>query len=400
MKKQPTVLCLSSAYKGVAMIQELKRLGCRVLLIIPQKFADEAWPLDSIDERFIMPNMLDISHVVNAVSYLARSEAIDWVQPLDDYEVDTAATVREHLRLPGMGESATRYFRDKLAMRMRAREVGIAVPEFTATFPHIHVTEFLERVPGPWLLKPRSEAGAMGIKKCETPEEVWRWIHELGDQQSRFLLEQFVPSDVFHADSVVWDGEIKFVTVSGYGKPPLTVSHGGGVFTTRTLDPKDADAQAITAMNADVIRALGLQRGVTHIEFLKSQSDGTLRFLEAAARVGGANISDMIEYGTGINLWSEWARIVVAGLRGEIYALPKLLNQYAGVAICLAKQEHPDLSAYNDAEIVWRLNKPYHAGLIVRSPDASRVHTLLDQYAERFAQDFVNWLPPLETGRE
>jgi len=69
---------------------------------------------------------------------------------------------------------------------------------------------------------------------------------------------------------------------------------------------------------------------------------------------------------------------------------------YAGVINCLARQEWPDTSAYSDPEVVWRLKKQYHAGLIVASPDAGRVQLLLDSYSRRFAEDFLAVAPPLE----
>ena len=177
----------------------------------------------------------------------------------------------------------------------------------------------------------------MGIKKCENAEQVWRLLDDLGDNQSNYLLEQFVPSDVFHVDSVVWHGEIVFSAANAYGKPPLAVSHGGGVFTTRILNDDDAQTKALKAMNEHVLKTLGLVNGVAHAEYLRGVQDGQLRFLECAARVGGANISDMIEHGTGINPWTEWARIELAQLRGEDYVLPTVRKDYSGILVCLSK---------------------------------------------------------------
>jgi hypothetical protein len=56
--------------------------------------------------------------------------------------------------------------------------------------------------------------------------------------------------------------------------------------------------------------------------------------------------------------------------------------------ISLARQERPDMSAYNDPEIVHRLHRHHHAGLIVRSESAERVEQLLDEYGRRFLTDF------------
>lgn len=397
-----TVLCISSAVKGQRLIQELKRQGCRVFLLTEERWHDDDWPHESLDGIHFMHSMANRAHVINAASYMARGLKFDLIIPLDEYEVETAGVLREHFQMPGMLASEAQPFNDKLAMRVRARAAGIPVPDFTAVFHYDTLREWMENVPAPWLLKPRHEAGAMGIKRCENGDDVWRWLNELGDQQSFRLLEKFMPSDVFHVDTIVWRGEIQFAAVSAYGKPPLAVSHSGGVFTTRLLDRHSPEAIAAREMNAQVIRALGGDHftGVVHAEYLRTLETKQWLFLEAAARVGGANISDMIEHGTGVNPWVEWARMELAKVRGENYTLPALREDYAGILVCLARQEHPDLSAYNDAEIAWRMNKKYHAGLIVVSADAARVQALLDSYAQRFSEDFLTRATPMETGRQ
>ncbi len=69
-------------------------------------------------------------------------------------------------------------------------------------------------------------------------------------------------------------------------------------------------------------------------------------------------------------------------------------QDYAGLLISLARQEHPDTSAYNDPEVVWRLVQDHHAGLIVKSPSAARVRELLSAYEPRFTEDFYAYQPP------
>jgi biotin carboxylase len=213
----------------------------------------------------------------------------------------------------------------------------------------------------------------------------------LGDRQSSYLIEQFIPGDIFHVDSIISDREPLFTAVSKYGKPPMEVAHGGGVFMTRTIPRRSPDAQALVSLDHELLRTLGLVRGVTHTEFIKG-GDGRFYFLETAARVGGANIAEVVEAATGVNLWREWARIEVAGEHGR-YELPDVREDYAGIVISLARQECPDTSAYDDPEIVFRLNKRHHAGLLVASHDPARVDQLLDSYVRRFLQDFSATLP-------
>ncbi len=392
MGRDGTILCMASYLKGEEFLREAKRQGWRVLLLTLEKLRDEAWPRESVDELFFMPDLTRRDDVVRAVSYLARTHRIDRIVPLDEFDMEMAAAVREHLRAPGMGETTARYVRDKLAMRLRARERGISVPEFTGVFNHDALREYMARVPPPWLLKPRSAASAIGIKRVAAPGELWPLLETLGDEAAFHLLEQFVPGDIFHVDSIVSEREVLFAVAYAYGQPPMRVSHEGGVFTTRGLEWGAPDETTLQSLNRKLVEAFGLVRGVTHAEFIKDE-EGRLFFLEIAARVGGAHIVEVVAAATGINLWAEWARIETATPERP-YRLPEHRRSYAGSVISLARQEWPDTSAYDDPEIVWRLGKRHHAGLIVASHDPERVRELLDRYARRFQEDFTASLPP------
>ncbi|GAB5519870.1 MAG: ATPase [Rhodothermales bacterium] len=390
-----TILCIASYFKGGAFLEECKRQGCRVLLVTSDKSEHDPWPWDSIDDVFYVPGDRDRWHVpdlVKSVSYLARTEVIDRIVALDDFDVEKGGALREHLRVPGMGDTRTRYFRDKLAMRVQARDEGIPVPPFVHVLNHAKIYAYTEQVPAPWVLKPRSQASAMGIKKVHSADQLWPLIEEMGDEQSFFLLEQFVPGDIYHVDSVVYDHEVVFARASRYLDTPMSVAQDGGIFRSQTVEYGTAEEEALLAMNADVMKAMGLWRGVSHTEFIRAHADGQFYFLETSSRVGGANIAEMVEAASGVNLWQEWARIETLP-RGQAYEAPETRQHHAGIIVSLARQEHPDTSAYNDAEIIWRMDKKNHAGLIVQSESHARVKDLLDGYTERFYADFHASVP-------
>src|SRR5580692_7079136 len=394
-RRRLTFLCITTYEKGQEFMRECKRQGCRVLLLTAEKLRDADWPRESLDDTFYLPAEIALADIVSAVTHLARNHKLDRIIALDEYDMETAATLREHLRIPGMGLTTMRYFRDKLAMRMRALDRDVRVPDFVPVVNHADIRYYLDHVPGPWVLKPRQEASAIGIKKIHAAEELWPLLEQLGDRQSSYLLEKFLPGNVYHVDSVVSENEVVFANVSKYGKPPMNVAQGGGIFTTFTVPRGGADDAALRAINRDLIAALGLVRGVAHAEFIHAYADGEFYFLECAARVGGAYISEMVEAATGINLWREWARIEVVGGNGS-YQLPAVREEYAGVILSLARQENPDTSAYNDPEVFTRIKKHHHAGLILRSTNPERIRPLLENYAIRFAEDFLAVEPPRE----
>ncbi len=387
-KKQLTVLCLASYEKGFDFLTECKNQGNRVLLVTSEKLKDVSWPRESIDEIFYMPESetgWDMESLSMSVSYIARNEDINRIIALDDFDVEKGAKLREHLRVAGMGDTTARYFRDKLAMRKKAADDKISIPNFVHVLNHNKINEFLDSNQPPYILKPRSQAGAIGIKKLYNKDEAWEAINSLGDEQSYYLIEAFVEGNIFHVDSIIYNHEIKFAQLHEYALPPFEVAHEGRVFCSRTVKKGSSDEKNLIEINKKVIKSLGLKKGVSHTEFIKGK-DGKFYFLETSARVGGANIANLVEETTGINLWKEWAKLENLN-DSEKYVLPKLNRKYGAIIISLAKQQKPDLSSY-DENVVWKLNKEYHAGLIVASKNYKKMFEVSNKYIEKFYSDF------------
>ena len=403
-----TILCIATYFKGEAYLRECKAAGCTVLLLTVDSLADAAWPREAIDEVHTIRRDASEADIRRRVDAIALRHRLDRVAALDDFDVETAAAVREHLQVPGMGRTAAAGFRDKLAMRIRARAMALPVPEFSPVFNDQELHEFTGRVPAPWVLKPRSSAAAIGIKKVSTRDELWRALEAAGDARSNGLLEQFVPGDVYHVDSIVWDGRVVFAVAFKYGRPPMEVSHQGGLFITRRLPDESEEGRALLDANRRLQEGLGLGRGVSHTEFIRAdrrvrlppdrdtaRGSGGFVFLETSARVGGAYIVDTIEAATGVNLWREWARVDIAGERGT-YAVPPHRNDYAGIVLSLARQEAPDMSAYTDPEIVTIIRRSYHAGVVFSAPDPQRIEAIIADYTPRFYRDFFATAPAPE----
>ncbi|MGL6076980.1 MAG: ATP-grasp domain-containing protein [Fimbriiglobus sp.] len=392
----PTMLCLASYFKGHRFLEEAKHAGSTVYLLTVEKLLKEAWPRQAIDEVYAVPDFADRKKLIHAVAYLMRTKRIDLIVALDDFDVEVAGCLRDHFRFPGHGDSTARFFRDKLAMRAKAKEIGVRIPEFTRISHHADVTAFLDRVPGPWLVKPRGEASAAGIRKCQTKDEVWARIHELGDEQSYHLVEEMVPGDLFHVDSLCENGKVIFAEVNAYWRPLLDVYQGGGVYATRTLRRDSADVKALQTINAKLLEGFGLGNGASHTEFMKAHRDGEFYFIETSCRVGGAETATMVEAATGVNLWGEWAKLEVARTVPG-YKLPPQKARYGGVVISLANSEHPDTSAFSDPEILHRLNMKNHIGFVLVSDSPDRIETLLTQYIERIRQHHHAILPAADS---
>ena len=419
---EQTILCVASFFKGNDFIRECKRNGARVVLLTREKLLASDWARESIDDLVAIPGKTSVQSYLTAATHLARHRRVSHVVALEEYDIVTAAHIREHLSVAGMGVTTARCFQDKLAMRARARDLGIPQPDFVPLINFEAIAEFMKRTSAPWMLKPRIGASAMGIRKLEEPDAVWGTIAELDaraefQERSAFhLLEHFIPGDVYHVDSLVAGGKILFANVERYGAPPFDVSHFGGVNLSHTAKRGSKVQRQLLALNKKLLNGFGFERGVTHAEFIHrtdaeeidrgetsksgrspntAPSNNQLYFLEVAARVGGAYTPDTIAAATGVNLWREWAKIELAK-PDRPYSLPPTRQEYGGIAVSLARQECPSTASYTDPEIVYRVNKPWHVGLIVGSPDYDRVLELLAQYTRRFSEEFTAVAPPEE----
>jgi len=394
------VLCLATFFKGNEFLRECRRRGSRVVLLTREKLLGEPWAREALEDLVAVSDPEGCSgSYLEAARALARRHRVRRVVALEEYDVLTAALVREELSVPGAGYTVARRFQDKLTMRAAARAAGLNVPDFVHLLNGAEVADFLRRVPPPWVLKPRKGASAMGVRLLSEEDEVWRAAAELDsrgrpdERAPQHLLEAYVAGEVFHVDALTAGGRVRFACASVYGEPPLDVATRGGVSTSRTVRRGSAVERLLLAANRKLLRGFGLRDGVTHAEFIRCATRGRVYLLEVAARVGGAHTAELVEAATGVNLWREWARVETATAANP-YEPPAARRDYGGIAISLSRQERPDTSAFDDEEIVFRVDKPWHAGLVVSSPSYERVAGLLADYEQRFAATFLAVAPP------
>lgn len=383
------------AGKGERSLQTFRDLGCRITLLSRSELQDKPWPRHLVDEVFFVNDFRNGRDVLNAISYLHQDRDFEIVAPLDEYAVGTCARVRAHLGCPGLCEGTARKVRDKLTMRTVAQAAGIPVPDFSGFNNKARIARLLEESKGPWLVKPRAAGGAVRIQKLLTPDEVWNQYENLGDQRSHHLIEKYLPSRVFHVDTVIHQGKVLLEVPGEYTTPPFDVWHGGGVFGARTVERKSQLCRDLLALNRKVLEVVGVKNGVNHAEYLLH--DNQVYFLEIAARVPGSNLDQLTTASTGIDLYAEIAKIQYCGLTGTPYKLAKFQYKEAGLVQCLAQQESPPLRGLEDlAEVTWTWGRDYHIGVAFASSKFQRVVELTDLVLDKFRQENLAVLPASE----
>ena len=363
-------LCIASRARGHQFLVQCAEMGLRPTLLTLESLRDHDWPREALEDLATMPAGLTEEQILNTITWMARGREFHRMIAFDEADLQVAARLREHLRVPGMGITTAGYYRDLLAMRVSARDSGFAIPAFCRVLNYDELRVFIERVPGPWLLRPRAPHGAGHDLAVESPEQLWHVLDELGDQQSYYVLEEPLAGERFTVESILSDCRVVFSVVLRHLELP------GGIRRIETVDRTSRECAELTALNGNLAPSLGMVRGLTQASFVRSGPGAPYRFDRILAGVGAEGVDQVVEAASGLNLWREWARMEMAHLHGEAYQRSDW-SGHAAAALDwpagLLAADTPELAA---RELASRVQIADREWALWRSPRFDRVQEL------------------------
>ena len=225
------------------------------------------------------------------------------------------AQVREHLGIAGMDAATAHNFRDKAQMKSVLRAAGVPCARHRLADSAAAVAGFAREVGFPLVVKPPAGAGAKSTFRLDDLDDLRVWLEAAPPEPDRLaLLEEFLTGEEGSYDSVMVDGQIVWDSVSSYLPTPLEVLRNPWIQWI-VLMPRDIggpEYNGIRAIAPTALRALGLQSGLTHMEWFR-RPDGTVAVSEVAVRPPGAQITSMLCYAHDFDLYTAWSRLMVEG---------------------------------------------------------------------------------------
>lgn len=209
----------------------------------------------------------------------------DRVVALSEYDLMTAALLRQAWHIPGPTPDQTRLVTDKIAMKAAVSAAGIRRPGYLAT-------PFMEEPSwhGPTVLKPRSGASSSGVRVFDTPQAAMKQAQP--DEE----IEEWVAGDILHIDGVIAPGlGLIGLQASRYLGTCLAYVSGEPLGSVQVDGPSD-----LAEWTSRCLAAVGLESGPFHLEAIESPHG--LTFLEIGARVGGADVTTAHRLTTGVDL--------------------------------------------------------------------------------------------------
>jgi len=225
------------------------------------------------------------------------------------------AQVREHLGIPGIGVTTAGNFRDKAQMKSALRAAGVPCARHRLADSAAVAAGFAAEVGFPLVVKPPAGAGAKSTFRLDDAGDLRAWLDAAPPSPDRLaLLEEFLTGEEGSYDSVMISGQIVWDSVSSYLPTPLEVLRNPWI-QWMVLMPRDVGGPEYAGIRAIVptaLRALGLDTGLTHLEWFR-RPDGSVAVSEVAVRPPGGQITSMLCYAHDFDLYGAWAELMVHG---------------------------------------------------------------------------------------
>ncbi len=315
-RSQMRVVFLSPSYPAnmVHFTRGLAEMGARVYGV--GDVARGSLPHDVkpyLHDYLEVPRITDEGDVADRVSNWLRGTTVDRV--LSNWEplVLLAARLRERWGIPGMSVDTVRGFRDKQLMKERVRAAGLRVPRSRRVRSVRDAWAAAEEIGFPLVVKPIAGAGSADTYAVRSAAELTQVLPRLRDVPEA-ICEEYVEGEELTFDTVSIGGRPAFEHVMAYLPKPLEARtlewvSPIGIGVRDLSQPK---LQAGITLGRNVLRALGMGDGFTHMEWYLTPS-GEAVFGEIGCRPGGASLVDQMNYTCDIDLYREWARVSLYG---------------------------------------------------------------------------------------
>ena len=223
------------------------------------------------------------------------------------------AKARETLGLTGLNAEAARNFRDKARMKEVMSEAGLPCARHVLAESPGQAIAFAEMTGFPLVAKPPAGAGGKGTFRLDSLQDLHSLLNRYTPSGMQpVLLEEFVSGTEHSFDSIVINGKSVWHSISRYMPAPLQVMENPWiqwcVFLPREIDGEEFASIRYAGFKA--VKALGLQTGLSHMEWFRLQGD-RIAISEVGARPPGAQITSLLSWAHDVDFYRAWPRLMI-----------------------------------------------------------------------------------------
>lgn len=223
--------------------------------------------------------------------------------------------LRDEFGIAGMGAAAARNFRDKGVMKSVLRAHGLPCARHGVARSAEEAAAAARAIGYPLVAKPTEGSGARGTYRLDDEGDLAACLRSMPPSAERpMVLEEFVVGNEHSFDSISLGGRIVWYSTNDYLPGALEVLREPWIQWCVLLprEVEDPRYEAIRAVAQDALTALGMDTGMSHMEWFH-RPDGSVAISEVGARPPGARFVNLISWAHDFDLFAEWARVVVHG---------------------------------------------------------------------------------------
>jgi biotin carboxylase len=341
-----------------------------------------------------VPALLDELGAAETIAASVQGK-VDRIESLWEPTVLLAARLRERLGIEGMPRDTVLGFRDKQLMKERVAKSGVRVPQSHRARTRAEVMEAARAIGFPVVLKPIAGAGSADTHRCDDLAALESALGASG-HVAEAIVEEFIDGRELTYDAISIDGVQVFESVTEYHPKPIIARNEQWISPAQITfrDPLVAELAGGIELGRAALRALGMGTGFTHLEWY-SKPNGEAVFGEVAARSGGGNLVDMMNWANDIDAYREWARAVcwhrfeAAPQRRYFVAMvfkraqgEGIVRRIAGLervrAACRGAWVGDTLPAIGSPKKNWKQSVTGDGGVAIRHPDYDDCRALMD----------------------
>lgn len=286
----------------------LNELGVQVLGL-----ADEPVQLlsqevrQSLSDYVYVGNMHQYDELLKGCGLLiSRHGRLDRIDSLNEYWLETEAALRTDFNVPGVKNDSIRQIKAKSEMKRLFQAHGVPCARGQVVNSLQEALDFAEQVGYPVVLKPDIGVGASNTWRADDAETLRELFENKPNQP--YILEEFIEGQIVTFDGLTDRvGQPVFYTSMVYSAGVMEVvnSHDHIYYYIQREIPADLEE-----LGRKLLTAFDVRERFFHFEFFRTP-DGRLVALEVNMRPPGGPSVDMMNFAHDIDLYRQWARVVV-----------------------------------------------------------------------------------------
>jgi len=298
----------------------LNEFGANVLGVADESF-DRLRPelRNALREYYRVSDMHNYDELLRACGYFThRYGKVDRIDSLNEYWLETEAHLRTDFNIPGPDLATMNLMKRKSKMKRMFSKAGVDVAKGKVIHDLLEAKHFIDEVGYPIVAKPDSGVGAAHTFKITNDSELVSFFNQ--KPPTDYLLEEFIRGQIFTFDGLTDQvGNVVFYTSHTYSQGIMeTVNDDSLIFYYSLRDiPTDLESAGLR-----VVKTYKLKERFFHFEFFRSEIDNRILGLEVNMRPPGGLTTDMFNYANELDIYTEWANIIVHNRFSATYHRP------------------------------------------------------------------------------